>query len=88
MIDVVGKKHFKPKEQNHQKKRELLKTIISNLITIYKKTDEQLEAIPMRTLISMNLNCFDFLKWMRVDYREHDFKTEVFLFKQKNKVGE
>jgi hypothetical protein len=69
------------KEFNHKRRKELLKTIISNLVDIYNKDDKALEVIPMQKLNSINISVFDFLKWMRIGYRERSFTNQVFLFK-------
>jgi hypothetical protein len=54
---------------NRKKRRDLLNSIISNLMLVVQENDTQIERISLIKLNSINIDTFDFLKWLRVDYR-------------------
>lgn len=55
--------------ENRIKRRNLLREIIDNFISIYSKNDTELERVPMLKLNNIKLDTCDFLKWLGVEQR-------------------
>lgn len=55
---------------NRKKRRDLLNSIINNLMLVVQENDTQIERISLIKLNNINIDTFDFLKWLKVDYRD------------------
>lgn len=66
------RRSFKPTNRTiaREKRREAIRIIIDNFITIYSNSDNELERLPLQKLMNIKLDTMDFLKWLRLEYRE------------------
>lgn len=64
-----------PRTERRSRRRELLKSIIDNLILVYGKNDTEIERISIIKLNSINIDTFDFLKWLRIDIDEYRYSA-------------
>lgn len=69
---MIMRRSFKPTNRTiaRAKRREAIRIIIDNFITIYSNSDNELERLPLLKLMNIKLDTMDFLEWLRLEYRE------------------